>query len=150
MKSLFLATDNQTVIDRINRLSANSAPLWGKMSVSQMLAHCQQPLKIAFGEIKTTRRTLIGFLFGGWAKKQFMSGKPIQKNLPTDAKFVIVDDRNFEQEKKRLQDYLNRFAKEGKQCIINQPHPFFGKMTPEEWDILTQAHLDHHLKQFGV
>ena len=91
MKSLFLATDNQTIIDRINRLSANSSPLWGKMTVSQMLAHCQQPLKIAFGEVKTTRRTLVGFLFGGWAKKQFMSGKPIQKNLPTDAKFVIAE-----------------------------------------------------------
>lgn len=150
MKSLFVPADNQTIIDRINRLNANSQPLWGKMTVSQMLTHCQQPLKIAFGEVKTTRRTLVGFLFGGWAKKQFMSGKPIQKNLPTDANFVVADDRNFEQEKKHLQDYLNRFAKEGKQCIIDQPHPFFGKMTPEEWDILTQAHLDHHLKQFGV
>jgi len=30
------------------------------------------------------------------------------------------------------------------------PHSFFGKLTPEEWAILSYKHLDHHLRQFGV
>ena len=28
--------------------------------------------------------------------------------------------------------------------------PFFGTMTPQEWDIIQFKHLDHHLNQFGV
>ena len=150
MKSLFVKSDNDSIIARINQLSPDSTAKWGKMTVSQMLAHCQRPLHIAFGEVKTKRRTIVGYLFGGWAKKQFLAGKTLQKNLPTDPNFIVAFDANFEEEKNKLHNYLRRFSEQGKSAIIDQPHPFFGKLTPEEWDVLTQAHLDHHLKQFGV
>ncbi|MFD1127776.1 DUF1569 domain-containing protein [Paenibacillus provencensis] len=32
---------------------------------------------------------------------------------------------------------------------ITNPHPFFGKLTSEEWSIGLYKHLDHHLKEFG-
>ncbi|MBP9797478.1 MAG: DUF1569 domain-containing protein, partial [Chitinophagales bacterium] len=34
--------------------------------------------------------------------------------------------------------------------VTKDKHPFFGKLSPEEWDTLTVKHLDHHLRQFGV
>ena len=34
--------------------------------------------------------------------------------------------------------------------VTQDPHPFFGRMTGEEWDRLLWKHLDHHLRQFGV
>ncbi len=74
MKSLFNPTDNQELIARINRLSADSKAEWGKMSVDQMLVHAQQPLKVAFGELRL-KRSLAGFLFGSLARKQLAGGK---------------------------------------------------------------------------
>ena len=43
----------------INQLTSQSATLWGKMDAAQMLAHCQVPLKEAFGEAKL-QRTVFG------------------------------------------------------------------------------------------
>ena len=67
MKSLFSAEDNQEIIDRINRLTPQTPARWGKMNVSQMITHCQQPLKVAYGELKE-KQSFTGRLFGGLAK----------------------------------------------------------------------------------
>jgi hypothetical protein len=55
MKRLFSAKENQEIIDRINELTPDTPALWGKMNVSQMLTHCQQPLKVAYGELKKNK-----------------------------------------------------------------------------------------------
>ena len=39
IKSVFNAADVAELIDRINKLTPQSTPLWGKMNVGQMLAH---------------------------------------------------------------------------------------------------------------
>ena len=40
MKNIFDPTVTDEIITRINQLKPDSQPLWGKMSVAQMLAHC--------------------------------------------------------------------------------------------------------------
>ena len=149
MPTLFNAADNNEILKRIHHLNSTSQPLWGKMSVSQMLAHCQQPLKVGFGELKL-KRTLIGILFGSMAKKKFMGEGGFGKNLPTDKSFIFKEDKNFEEEKARLVQLIQRFAADGPNGLTDAIHPFFGKMTPDEWSILSWKHLDHHLTQFGV
>jgi hypothetical protein len=150
MDSLFKQSDSQKIIDRINSLSNTSQSQWGKMNVSQMLAHCQVPLKVAFGEHKL-KRGLISFLFGKMIKKKLIKDeKPFDRNLPTDKTFVVVDQREFEEEKKKLIELVKRFSHAGPSGVSNDPHPFFGNMTAKEWDIIQWKHLDHHLKQFGA
>ena len=150
MKSLFNTSDNNQMIDRINRLTANSKAEWGKMSSGQMLVHSQRPLQVAFGELKL-KRTLIGVLFGNIAKKKLARGEePFSKNLPTDKNFIVTDQRNVEEEKKKLIALVQKFARVGPEGITKEPHPFFGIMTTQEWDTLMCKHLDHHLRQFGV
>ncbi len=150
MKSLFDKSNSQEIIDRINKLKPDTKAEWGKMNVAQMLAHAQAPMHVAFGELKL-KRTLIGLLFGGIAKKQFVdSEKPFKPNLPTDKTFVIADSRTFESEKKKLIDLINTFTLRGESGIVNLMHPFFGRMTANEWATLQWKHLDHHLNQFGV
>jgi hypothetical protein len=150
MNSLFNTSDNTAIIDRINRLSANSKVQWGKMSVGQMLAHAQRPLKVAFGELKL-KRTFVGILFGNMAKKKLARGEePFSKNLPTDKNFVVTDQHDVDVEKKNLVGLVQKFAQLSPNGITKEPHPFFGVMTTQEWDTLMWKHLDHHLKQFGV
>jgi hypothetical protein len=149
MKSLFNPVDSQEIIDRINRLDVDMKPLWGRMNVAQMLAHCQQPLKVAYGEAKGTQ-SFVGKLFGRLAKKQLLSGKPMKRNLPTDKTFLIADSREFVKEKEQLIALVKKFQTGGPAILSKDPHPFFGKLTVEEWDQLSWKHLDHHLQQFGV
>jgi hypothetical protein len=149
MKSLFNAADNQEVLDRINKLSPGTKQLWGKMTVAQMLAHAQTTLQVALGERKL-KGGLLGFLFGKIAKKKLGGDKPFKQNLPTAPSFIVKDERNFELEQEKLLDLVKRFGHTDPVEIAKRPHPFFGKMTVNEWDNLQWKHLDHHLRQFGV
>lgn len=37
------------MIDRVNQLTPGTKPLWDKMDIAQMLAHCRQPIEVTFG-----------------------------------------------------------------------------------------------------
>ena len=150
MKSIFKTSDNTEITNRIGRLAANSKPQWGKMAVDQMLVHAQRPLQVALGELKL-KRTLVGILFGSMARKKLARGEEtFSKNLPTDKNFVVADHRSVDEGKKNLVALVRKFAQVGPEGITKEPHPFFGKMTTQEWDTLMWKHLDHHLRQFGV
>ena len=150
MKSLFDPNHNSEIITRINTLKPDSKAEWGKMTVSQMMAHSTAPLLMAYGDAKGSKRGLLGILFGGMMKKKYVSGAPVTKNLPTDKTFIITDERKFEEEKQKLITQVQRFLKDGPDKITNDEHPFFGKMSAQEWDIMQHKHLDHHLRQFGA
>jgi hypothetical protein len=147
--SLYNKNDVQKYIERINKIKADSKPLWGKMNAAQVMAHCTAPLKMAHGEVKS-KRGLISFLFGKMAKKKYVGKGEFEKNLPTDPNFIFPNADQFEEERKKLIAKLTEFAEKGPGAITTQPHSFFGNMNPEEWDIIQTKHLDHHLKQFGV
>jgi len=149
MKSLFNKNDYSEISARIRNLQASSHPQWGSMNVSQMLAHCQQPVRIALG-VLTARRSVAGVLLGRIAKKRMMTEETFRKNLPTDKSFKVVNTLKFEDERKNLLNLLEQFSAQGSSGIKTSIHPFFGKLTPEEWDRLTWIHLDHHLRQFEV
>ncbi len=149
MRSIFNKEDAQEYIDRIEKLTPISQQLWGSMTVAQMLAHIQQPIRVALSEYKP-KRTLVAWLFGGIAKQQLVNEKPFRKGLPTDSSFVISNDRKFEDEKAKAIHLIRKLSAAGPAGVTKEKHPFFGKLTPEEWDKLTVKHLDHHLRQFGV
>ncbi len=45
MRSIFKRDDKKDIIDRIQQLIPQTQPGWGKMNVSQMPQHCQQPIR---------------------------------------------------------------------------------------------------------
>ncbi len=149
MENIFNGADNAALLERINKLNGTSTPLWGKMTVGQMVQHCQKPLHVADGTL-LLKRSLIGFLFGKMAKKSFIKNAEIKKNLPTAPEFKIVDLSDFEKERRILSDLVTKFGQQGPAVIANKTHPFFGTMNDEEWGVLQYKHLDHHLKQFDV
>ena len=52
-RSLSDARARQELVDRLERLSPEAKPLWGKMSAPQMLAHVSDWMLMAKGELKT-------------------------------------------------------------------------------------------------
>lgn len=149
MKSLYDITVYREIYDRVNRLNPASQPLWGKMNVAQMLAHCKEAFKVPLSE-EPLKRMLLGYIFGPLAKKQLYSDKPWKKNLPTVANFKITDQRHFETEKREMMQLVLKFHTLGPDKTGNFPHPFFGHLTKEQWGKGMYKHLDHHLQQFGV
>lgn len=149
MKNLFDQQDAREIVDRINHLTAQSKPLWGKMDVAQMLAHCTMVIRIARGLDNPPRRVL-GILLGWMVKSSFFGEKPYPKNSPTDPGFIVTGERDFEEEKLTLLTHVKAFAAGGAPGCTKHPNPFFGRLTPQEWARGQYRHLDHHLNQFGV
>ena len=143
------AGDFDILCERINSLSPSSGRLWGKMSVSQMLAHCQRPFAVALG-LDNSKRGIASYLFGSMAKRSFLGTNEFKKNLPTAPGFKIKHEPEFEVERSKLLDDIHQFVKIDKATLAAKVHPFFGPMSDSEWYELMYKHLDHHLKQFGV
>jgi Protein of unknown function (DUF1569) len=148
MKNLHdLATLNE-ITGRLNQLNPNTQRQWGKMDVAQMMAHCSNALEVNLGD-RVGRQGLMAKLFGKLAKKSVVSEKPFKQGLPTDPNFVITDAREFEKEKQRLTELVSRLSNSDPEALAQNAHPFFGKMSAQEWNTLNYKHLDHHLRQFG-
>ena len=150
MKNLFEASRVVEINDRLKKLNPDSKPLWGKMNVAQALAHCSEAIRMALGE-KRPPRIFLGRLIGLIVKPlMFRDDEPMRRNSPTIKTLVVQDERNFEEERKKLYALIDRFAAATPSETAKYPHSFFGRLTHEEWGILMYKHLDHHLRQFGV
>ena len=149
MQNLFQPESATGIVIRIARLKPTAIAAWGKMNASQMLAHCKAPLEVALGD-RHLKPGLIALLFGKIAKRQLLKKKPFPQNLPTAKTFAVKDERIFSDEQDQLLTLIRRFSEEDPYKIAARVHPFFGKMSIEEWGLLQWKHLDHHLRQFGV
>ena len=147
MTSLLLSETKQEFINRINKLTPETKAVWGTMSVDQMLKHCQIALEIAVNKRNIKPNKLITFLFGKRILKKITSPGKFDKNLPTFKEAKLPETKGFDFEKQALLNLIPTFEK---QNITQNPHPAFGQMTHEQWDISHVKHLDHHLNQFGV
>lgn len=147
MKSFFEDGVYEEISSRINNLSEDSKANWGKMTVEQMLNHCQMPLNIILEkeDYGVKPNWLINLLF----KKSMYSDKLWRKNMPTAPAFKIKDDKNFEAEKSKIENLINELNTQ-RQRNDWQPHPAFGKLTKDQWGKMQYKHLDHHFRQFGV
>ncbi|MGZ8559220.1 MAG: DUF1569 domain-containing protein [Chitinophagaceae bacterium] len=108
VENLFDAAVKQKIIERINKLTPQSQRQWGKMAVTQMLAHCLMPLGVATSVHKLNGGfflKLIGPLF----KKLLFNDQPFKHDLPTDKSFKIANLRDFQNEKQNLITMINEF-----------------------------------------
>lgn len=149
MLSLFEKSVHQEVIHRLQSLNASAQPQWGKMNVSQMLAHCNKAFEVPLSE-RPLPRMWLGYLVGWMVKTSLYNDDPWKKNLPTAPSFVIKVECDFETEKIRLQVLINEFYSKGPDRAGLYPHPMFGKFTSTQWGQAMYKHVDHHLRQFGV
>ncbi len=149
MKSLFEASSVAELRKRIESLGPDSERQWGAMNVAQMLSHNSAWMEMAAG-LNSPRRVFIGRIFGKMAKKSVLGDKPIGRNMPTEKSLIRTTECHFFEERKRLLDWVDRFAEGGAEHCTTHPHCFFGPMTPSEWAILGYKHIDHHLRQFNA
>ncbi|WP_338760924.1 DUF1569 domain-containing protein [Bernardetia sp. ABR2-2B] len=151
MKNIFEKSVTDQIIHRIEKLTPETQPLWGTMSVEKMLAHCNIAYEMVYEEGKHKKPNLfVKFILKSFVKNKVVSENPFPKNGQTAPQFIIKDKRTFEIEKKRLIEYLQKTQELGENYFDNKESHSFGKLSKKEWNNMFYKHLDHHLSQFNV
>ncbi|MFD2916798.1 DUF1569 domain-containing protein [Psychroserpens luteus] len=150
MTNIFDQKETETVINRINNLRVETKPKWGKMSIDQMLAHCNVAYEMVYEDIHPKPKGLKKMLVKLLIKPFVTNEKPYKKNGQTAPQFLVKDSKNFELEKERLINYLEKTQSLGESHFDNKESHSFGKLTTNEWNNLFYKHINHHLNQFGV
>ena len=147
---------------RLDRLSPDSIPRWGRMRAPQMICHVADHLRIALGDIgmsrarpairfgnrklavdpgllrfKTARYLLVHLL--PWPRARFEA--PIEMRTTVPGKWRADIDT--------LHALVDRIGDRDP----TEPwgsHPWFGIVSGRERGMLCWRHLDYHLRQFGV
>ena len=141
---------SEEVIIRINSLKPDTIPDWGKMNAAKMLAHCCVAYEMVYEDKHPKPNFLMKFILKSFVKKMVTGEAPYKRNSQTAPAFVIKDDRNFENEKSRLVNYIVQTKDLGEKHFDGKESHSFGSLTTNEWNTMFYKHHDHHLTQFGV
>lgn len=151
MKNVFDPNEVAILKSRIANLSSETKPQWGKMNVSQMLAHCSVAYELTYHPDETnTPKGLKKWLLKTFLKPLVVGPRPYRKNSATSKAFLVADNKEFEAEKSKLVAFIDQTCTHGAAYFHNKENTSFGKLTSQEWSNLFYKHLDHHLTQFGV
>ena len=150
IQNIYTAPVAEQFMARINKLSTSTQNQWGKMNVSQMMAHCNVSYDMAFDENYKKSSSFLRFILKNLAKKGLVNESPLKKNSSTAAEMVIKTPKDFDQEKSKLIGNVKNLVEKGENFFHLKDHPGFGVMTKDEWNNFYYKHLDHHLTQFGV
>lgn len=146
MQSIFDATTREAIKRRIDTLGDHSVPLWGKMTLYQMMKHCTKWEEMALGK-KIYRQSLLGLLFGKIALKNMLKDEPMKRGLPSVPSFIITGSGDSTAEKARWLELVEEYGSSQQNGFL---HPFFGRLSREQAGQMAYKHADHHLRQFGA
>lgn len=151
MENVFDAKVAQNYIDRIQNLVEDTPGLWGKMTVDQMLAHCNVSYEMVYEPEKHKKPGSIArFILKTFVKPKVVGEKSYSKDSPTAPQFIIQERKDFDEERKRLIGFIQKTQQLGAAAFDGKESHSFGKLNSNEWNNMFAKHLNHHLSQFGV
>jgi hypothetical protein len=150
LPNIFTPDVAENLIQRINKLTPATQPLWGKMDVAQMLAHCCVTYEMIYEDKHPKPNFFMKFILKSFIKKVVTNEVPYKHSSQTAPQFLIKDAKVFEAEKTRLIDYIKKTQQLGEGHFDGKESHSFGTLNKTEWNNMFYKHLDHHLSQFGV
>lgn len=135
---------------RIDQLTPESQPQWGKMDSAQMFAHLNVAYDHGSGQKEVKYSGFAKLMMKLFVKKIVTSEKPYKRNSRTAPDFLIADERVFEDEKALLKKNMEWVLEQGEKHFEGKASVAFGALSINEWNNLFGKHLEHHLQQFGV
>ena len=148
MRSLWDPTAAEELLGRLDRLTADTPARWGKFTCPDMVAHLNESIRMALGDITPASKNLPIRFFP--LKQLIIYVLPFPKGAPTAPDLLVRSGRAvWADEVKLFRELLAR--------LVAQPldrswpaHPAFGSMDRRSWGVLGYRHMSHHLTQFGV
>jgi hypothetical protein len=146
-KSLANQTVRDEMLDRLERLSPDAKPRWGRMNPTQMLAHLADWMAMAAGNLGVAPiRMIVRYPPLKWLAIYWL---PFPRNVMTAPELRSRKARDWSIEMETVRQRL-----EGFDVIARRNdwphHPAFGKMTKRAWCVFAYRHMDHHFRQFGI
>jgi hypothetical protein len=150
MRSILDESDRRQILRRLDAVSEEDAARWGRMSVSQMVCHLADQIRLLLGEMTARDRSrwFYRFLIKPLVLRGLL-GIP-RGGLRT---FAEVDQASgggtpatdLESDKATVRRKIDDFLVARKL----HPHAMMGPLTRAEWGVMIHLHMDHHLRQFG-
>ena len=150
MKTLRDEKCRAELIGRLDALTLESKPAWGRMSVEQMLSHLVQAGELPFVASVPDRSN---WMSRNVIRRLVFTFVPIPKEVKTSAELDQQQDgrrpMGFDVDKANLVESIEKIGTldVGHPCL---GHPFFGPLSAKQWSRIGYKHIDHHLRQFGV
>jgi hypothetical protein len=137
-----------SIAERAQRVSADAKPGWGKMNAAAMMAHINDSLRMALGDLPVKSKNLP--LRYKPIRKLIIYYLPMPKGAPTAPELIArCANAVLEDEKRAFADLMTRCAAVNPATVLAE-HPAFGDLSYDEYGALIAKHTDHHLRQFGV
>lgn len=151
LPNIFTKEVSQDIVNRIEKLSPESQPDWGKMNVAQMLAHCNVTYDMAnhpekFSKPGAFKKWILKLM----VKNVVVNEKPYAKNSRTAPDFLVAAEQDFADQRSKLTNAIQKVQQEGELAYEGKESHSFGSLTSQEWNNMFYKHLNHHLTQFGV
>ena len=133
---------------RITGLTVDAKPKWGKFTAAQMVAHLNDAMRMATGELQVQPKKLPIRYFP--LKQVILYMLPFPQGAPTAPELLArCDTADLKTEQAEFAILAERAA--AKSGGDRWPdHPAFGPLSHAAWGKLIRKHTEHHLKQFGV
>jgi hypothetical protein len=148
MTTLWDATTRAAVLDRARRLRADTRPRWGRFNSADMMAHLNDSLRMALGDLVVAPKHTPFRRFP--LKQLVLYVLPFPRGAPTAPELLARRGQAaLEPELRSFGELLDRTASRN----VEDPwpdHPAFGPMSRRAWGVLMYKHVDHHLRQFTV
>jgi len=147
MPSLFDPDARAALVARLQRLTPDTQPTWGRLSARQMVAHVNDALRMGTGELATA--PVGGPLRYPPLKQLIIYLLPFPRSTPTAPELLARQPGEWAAEQADFAALIGVIGtREG--ATAWPDHPAFGRMSARDWGVLGWRHVDHHWRQFTI
>ena len=148
MKTLWNLPDRAALVERLARLTAEAPARWGRFTAPRMLAHVNDALRMANGDLATSlKRTPLRFPV---VKQIAVYVAPWPHGVPTVPELLVSGERaQWETERAAFPGLLEVFANRPRDAA-DPLHPAFWRLSRRAWGRQQWRHVDHHFRQFAA
>ena len=147
----FLELDISEMILQLDKLNAESKPLWGQMSAQRMVEHLTDTIKMSSGKVKFPLEIPEDKI----EKMQAFldSDKPMARGIDVPFAKKETELRNDEIElaiDEFLLEWIDFENHYDEDETRKELHPYYGYLNYDQWMCLHSKHITHHFEQFGL
>ena len=129
-RSLFDRGNRTALLGRLQRLTPDTRPRWGRMTATRMLAHLNDGFALAYGELTTRQRRT-------WLRIPPVNllvacAIPFPRSAPTPKELIAREPNGWDVEMDRFSHNLEAFTMRARTHRWPD-HPFFGRMPGWAW-----------------
>jgi hypothetical protein len=131
------------IVADVDALAAGGYRQLGNWSLGQMSKHLALGMMIGLDGVPVNPPWPVRFVARTFIKPKYLrsGGKPGFKLKAKAAKALVPSPTSDADGIAELRKVLVRFQSEP----LPHPHPYFGILTPEEWNVFTLRHAEMHL-----